>query len=118
MNMKTLGQRIRELRTQKDFSLREFAKKLGGLSAAFLSDVELGRRHPSDKVLADIARIFGTSFEELRNYDTRAPVEDLKRLATSNPAYGLAFRKLIDKKVSPEALMRLAGSKSKRDKKQ
>lgn len=40
--MKTLGQRIRELRETKDLSLREFAKQLGDLSAAFLSDVELG----------------------------------------------------------------------------
>ncbi|MDD5464910.1 MAG: helix-turn-helix transcriptional regulator [Candidatus Omnitrophica bacterium] len=115
MNRKTLGERIRELRAQRDFSLREFAKKLGGLSAAFLSDVELGRRHPSEKVLVDIARVLDTALEELRNYDTRAPVEDLKRLASSNPAYGLAFRKLIDKKVSPEDLMKLAEKTSKKD---
>src|SRR5437588_601706 len=37
---KTLGERIRELRAEKDLSLREFAKKLGGLSAAFLSEIE------------------------------------------------------------------------------
>lgn len=105
------------MRTQKDLSLREFAKKLGGLSAAFLSDVELGRRHPSEKVLADIARVLDTTLEELRNYDTRVPVEDLKRLASSNPGYGLAFRKLIDKKVSPEDLMKLAEKTYKKDEK-
>jgi hypothetical protein len=36
--MKTLGDRIGELREQKDLSLREFAKKIGDLSAAFLSE--------------------------------------------------------------------------------
>ena len=48
--MKTsgLGQRIRELRGKKDLSLRELAKKLD-VSAAFLSDIELGRRYPSEK---------------------------------------------------------------------
>lgn len=115
--VKTLGQRIRELREAKDFSLREFAKKLGGLSAAFLSDVELGRRHPSDKVLADMARVLGTTVEDLRRHDTRPPVEDLKRLATSDPAYGLAFRKVIDKKVSAEDLMKLADKTAERHKK-
>ena len=115
--VKTLGQRIKELREAKDLSLREFAKKLGGLSAAFLSDVELGRRHPSDKVLADMARVLGTTVGDLRNHDTRPPVEDLKRLATSNPAYGLAFRKVIDEQVSPEQLMKLANQTAARHKK-
>jgi transcriptional regulator with XRE-family HTH domain len=106
--LKTLGERIRELREEQDLSLREFATKLGGLSAAFLSDIELGRRHPSDKVLADMAKVLGTSVDDLRKHDTRPPVEDLKRLATANPAYGLALRQIVDKKVSPEELMKLA----------
>jgi len=114
--MKTLGERIRELREQNDLSLREFAKKLGGLSAPFLSDVELGRRHPSDKVFADMARVLGTTAEDLRKYDTRAPVEDIKRLATRNPAYGLAFRRVLDKNVSAEDLMALADKKPNRKK--
>jgi transcriptional regulator with XRE-family HTH domain len=115
--VKTLGQRIRELREAKDLSLREFAKKLGGLSAAFLSDIELGRRHPSDKVLAEMARVLGTTVEDLKTYDTRPPVADLKRLATSNPAYGLAFRRVIDTKVSADQLMKLADKTAKRRKK-
>ena len=54
--MKTLGEKIRELREERDLSLRELAKKLN-LSAAFLSDIELGRRNPSDKVLSDLAKL-------------------------------------------------------------
>jgi transcriptional regulator with XRE-family HTH domain len=106
--IKSLGERIRELRVERDLSLREFAGKLGDLSAAFLSDVELGRRHPSEKVLADMARVLGTSLEDLRKHDTRAPVEDLKRLATADPMYGLALRQIVDKKVSPEQLKKFA----------
>ncbi|MBI4220654.1 MAG: helix-turn-helix transcriptional regulator [Chloroflexi bacterium] len=104
--MKTLGERIRELREAKDLSLREFAKKLGGLSAAFLSDVELGRRHPSDAVLADMARVLGTTVADLKQHDSRPPVEELKRLSSADPAFGFAFRKLVDKDVSPEELMK------------
>jgi transcriptional regulator with XRE-family HTH domain len=105
--LKTVGERIRELREEKDLSLREFAKKLGGLSAAFLSDIELGRRHPSDKVLVRMAQVLGTTAEELRSYDSRAPVEDLKRMAISDPAYGLALRRMVHTKVTPDELMKL-----------
>jgi transcriptional regulator with XRE-family HTH domain len=103
----TLGERIRELRSENDLSLREFAEKLGGLSAAFLSDIELGRRHPSDKILAGMAQILKVPLEDLRKYDRRAPLEELKRLATTNPAYGLALRQIVEKRISPEALMKL-----------
>jgi transcriptional regulator with XRE-family HTH domain len=114
--MKTLGQRIRELREEMDLSLRELAKKLV-VSPAFLSDIELGRRYPSDKVLSDIARELGTSLENLSTYDTRPPIEELRRLAISNPGYGLAFRKVIDKKVTPEELIKLAEQKPRGKKK-
>ena len=47
----TLGQRLRELREQKDLSLRDLAKKVEGSSAAHLSDIEFGRRFPSPELL-------------------------------------------------------------------
>ena len=102
--MTTLGQRIRELRETKDLSLREFAKKLGDLSAAFVSDVELGRRFPSDKVLAKMAHVLGVATDDLKRCDTRAPLEELKRLAASDPTYGLALRRVIEKKPSADEL--------------
>jgi transcriptional regulator with XRE-family HTH domain len=106
--LKPLGERIRELREEHDLSLREFAARLGGMSAAFLSDVELGRRYPSDKVLAAMARVLGTTVSDLRKHDTRPPVEDLKRMAAANPAYGLALRRIVDRRVTPEELTKLA----------
>jgi transcriptional regulator with XRE-family HTH domain len=115
--MITLGARIRELREAKDLSLREFAKKIGGLSAAFLSDVELGRRHPSDAVLADMARALGTTLDDLKQYDSRTPVEDLKRLSNMDPGYGFAFRKIVDKDVSPQELMKFLEKRPDRRKK-
>ena len=114
--MKTFGQRIRELREQKDLSLRELAKKIG-VSAAFLSDVELGRRYPSEKVLIGVAQHLDTTQEDLRKYDTRPPVAELKRLAEAEPLYGVAFRKMIDKKISPQDLIDFAEQSSKRKKK-
>lgn len=115
MNKKTLGQRIREIREAKDFSLRELAKQID-VTPAFLSDIELGRRNPSEKTLRTIARVLETPIEELRDYDTRFPVEDLKRLATSDPRYGFAFRKVIDKEIKLQDLLSLIGKKTKNKK--
>ena len=102
--MKTLGDRIRELREQHDLSVRELAKKLK-VSAPFLSDVELGRRHPSGDVLERLASLLGTTTEDLKRYDARPPVQELKRIAASNPAMGFALRKVVEEGVSPEKLL-------------
>lgn len=108
--MKTLGQYIRELREKKDLSLREFAKRLG-LSAPFVSDIELGRRFPSDEAFEKMAEVLGVSLEDLRSYDVRIPVSELKKLAQSDPSYGIALRKLADKKISPEEIISMAEKK-------
>jgi len=115
--MKPLGEYIREQRQKKDLSLRDFAKKLGGLSPAFLSDIELGRRYPSDRVLENMAAVFEVPIEDLRKHDIRTPVEDLKKLAEQEPAFGAAFRTIVDRQISPDDLLKLAEGKPKRDEK-
>ena len=102
--MKTLGEHIRELREELDLSVRELAKKLK-ISAPFLSDVELGRRHPSEEVLEKLASALGTTSGGLKKHDARPPVQELKRMAASNPAMGFALRKVVDEGISPEDLL-------------
>jgi len=80
----TFGQFIRKQREEKDLSLRELAKKVD-CSAAFLSDIELGRRFPSEQVLKAIAKVLDVSTETLKKYDRRTPVEGIKSLAETNP---------------------------------
>ncbi len=113
--MKTLGHRIRELREKKDFSTRQLAKT-AELSIAFISDIELGRRLPSKKVLAAIAKSLGTTLEELQEYDTRPIVEEFKRRIELNPKLGFAFQRLMEANLSPEEMMKLADKKTKRKK--
>lgn len=113
--MTTLGQKIRELREAKDISLRELAKRVE-LSAAFLSDIELGRRFPSDEVLAKLATALDITADELKAFDQRPPIEELKRLSETNPRYGFAFRKLVDSNLSPEELITLAEEQTKKNK--
>src|SRR5260370_41433774 len=105
----SLGQRIRELREERALSLRELAKKLG-CSAAFWSDVELGRRYACAGMLKDVSRILKVSFDELSKDDTRPPLEQMKRVTAEDPRYALAFRRVIDSKISPEDLLKLAES--------
>jgi transcriptional regulator with XRE-family HTH domain len=114
--MVTLGQRIRDLRDKADLSLRECATKLD-ISPAFLSDIELGRRHPSDRVFASIARLLGTTTEDLRRYDTRPPVNELRRRAAEDPVFGLALRSLANGKVSAKEILDLQKKKSAKDRK-
>jgi transcriptional regulator with XRE-family HTH domain len=108
--MERLGPYMRRRRDELDLSLREFAKRLH-CSAAFISDIELGRRYPSEKVLAEIARVLEVKLEELRAMDVRAPIDDIKRLTENDPRFALAFRTMIDKKVSADELLKLANQK-------
>lgn len=102
--MKTLGEIIREIREEKDLSLRELASLIG-VSAPFMSDVELGRRFPTDKHLLSIAQALDTSLEDLRQNDTRPPVKEFRKAAMSDPAYGFAFRRMINNNVSSSEIL-------------
>ncbi len=108
--MEELGTYIRRLRDERDLSLREFAKKLD-VSAPFISDIELGRRHPSEDVLARIAQVLGVEVKDLRARDTRPPIDDIKRITQSDPRFALAFRTVIDKNITAEDLLEFAKKK-------
>lgn len=107
---KTLGQRIRELRQEHDLSLRDLGEKLGTpgnpTSPAFLSDLENGRRFPSDEMLANLAEVLGTTVEDLRSHDQRPPSRDIQDLVDRNPQFGFAFRRAVEaietQNLSPE----------------
>lgn len=52
----TLGERLKELRNEKGYSLRELAKIIGDISASYISDIENDRYEPSLKKLKSIAK--------------------------------------------------------------
>ncbi len=109
--MTTLGQYIRHARDEKDFSLREFAEKID-CSPAFLSDIELGRRYPSEKVLLKIADCLSVSLSELKKYDSRLPTEDMRVKTQSDPRYAFAFRKILESNMTPQEIIDFATKKS------
>ena len=112
---KTLGQRIRELRQERDLSLRDLGDKIKDpdsqtpVSAAFLSDLENGRRFPSDEMLDKLALALGTPIEDLRDHDQRPPNRELQDLVEQNAQYAFAFRRALEivheQKLSPEEIV-------------
>ena len=108
--MEGIGPFIRRRRDELDLSLRELAKRLD-CSPAFISDIELGRRHPSDKVLVEIARILKVKVEDLRGMDVRAPIDEIKRITQDDPMFALAFRTVIDKNISANDLLEFVKKK-------
>ena len=108
--MEGIGPFIRKRRDELDLSLRELAKKLD-CSPAFISDIELGRRHPSDKVLIEIAKILKVKVEELRKMDVRAPIDEIKRVTQNDPTFALAFRTVLDKNISANELLEFVRKK-------
>ena len=112
---KTFGEYLRELRAKADLSLREVASKIG-VSAAFLSDVELGRRFPSEDTLALLAKELKVTVDELRKYDFRDEAESIKKMMFADPATGLAFRTIAEKikgGLSPDEILKKLGRPEK-----
>lgn len=108
--MEGIGPFIRRRRDEIDISLRELAKRLD-CSPAFISDIELGRRHPSEKVLSEIARILKVKVEQLRETDLRPPIDDIKRVTQDDPTWALAFRSVIDKNITADELLEFVKKK-------
>ena len=77
-----MGEEIREMRIKADFTLRAFAKRID-VSAAHLSDIEHGRRLPSDELLKRIVDSLvhvGATWERFKQLDTRIDPETKKWL--------------------------------------
>lgn len=99
---KTLGQRVRELRQKADLSLRDLGQRLKDpttgtpVSAAFLSDIENGRRFPSDDMIEKLAEALGGDAEDFRKCDPRGPAKEIQDLAVMNAQYAFAFRRALE----------------------
>lgn len=74
-----LGEKIRELRIAKGITLRGLARAIG-VSAPFLSDVEHGRRRPTEDRLDAMANVLGCKPSELEDLSlTREAARRLER---------------------------------------
>ena len=117
MAIHSLGEAIRHFRDQLDFSLRELAKK-ADISPPFLSDIESGKRYPSEETLKSLAKTLKVSVDQLKEYDHRESTDDLRRIIANNPRIGLAFRSTVEGlktgKITAEQLERMLNQQNKR----
>ncbi|REK59007.1 MAG: transcriptional regulator [Geobacillus sp.] len=81
--MSQVGDRIRELREERDWSQREFAKRVG-INYSVVNRIELGKRNVEDHELAKIADVFGVTTDYLlgRTDNPNPPEDDDKELGT------------------------------------
>jgi len=104
--MQTLGKRLRELREKHRISLRHLAARVR-ITAPYLSDIELDRRHPSVRVLTDLARALHTPVDDLREHDPKSLLTDIQQRIQDDANYGVALRRLLNLCSTAEDLMRM-----------
>ena len=107
MTSAPLGIEIRRLRLLAGFTQRGLAADLG-ISGAHLSDIELGHRGPSEKLLRKVAarlRKVGATFASL---EALAGGIDAKtrEWAASTPGARVLFRKLLESGRGPKEIKR------------
>lgn len=117
MTPKSLGDRIKELRLEAGLSLRQLATK-AAITPPFLSDIELGRRFPSEEVLNTLAMLLNVSTEELKKCDVREPISQMKKMVQGDARWGLAFRTVAEKfksgELTPDQLIKQVSKGSKK----
>ena len=59
-----LGRRLRELRTDRDQTLIETARR-AGISPQYLSEIERGRKEPSSEMIAAVAGALGAGLLDI-----------------------------------------------------
>ncbi|MCC6962540.1 MAG: helix-turn-helix domain-containing protein [candidate division Zixibacteria bacterium] len=103
---KKLSEEIRDLRRAAGFTLRDFGRRTN-ISAAHLSDIEHGRRLPSDEYLLRIAKALhhvGGSYEHLKSLDARLDPE-LSEWVSANPEVGQMLREARSSKRDPKEIL-------------
>jgi len=87
---KIIGERLKELRSEKEESLEEVARKTG-LSKSLLSRYERGLVDPGLRALTSLVKYFNVSLDWLFGF-----AEDRRPINTDNPLSDLSDAKKIE----------------------
>lgn len=110
---KTLGEVVRQARTEKGVSLRQQAGKLG-MSPSYLSDIENDRRVPAEPVLESLAELLDLDFDDLMTVAGRFG-ESTERYLKSHPLGVKLLRRIARMNLRDEELDRLMQTLQKWD---
>jgi len=91
----SLGELVQKRREHLGISLRELARRLE-ISPSMLSLIEREKSSPSPVILGKIGKLFNLSSSDLRKFDTRLRINQLKRLVEKNPDLGDALHLMLE----------------------
>jgi transcriptional regulator with XRE-family HTH domain len=86
-------------------TLRQTATAVG-VSASYLSDIENGRKTPSEEVVLGLAKVLDLDSDDLLAAAGRIG-ESADEYLRANPDAGVLFRRLSEYRVGPEGLKQL-----------
>lgn len=110
------GSRIRELRKEKDISLRDFADMVG-IDFTYLSKIENGKVDPpSEEKIRDIANKLEVDAEELLSLAGKISSVQIRKAVESNPDVGILLRKLQSRNLSNDQVKEMLKIASNKDK--
>lgn len=94
-----IGQRLKNLREQFNYSQEQLAKKLS-LSASAIRAYEKNQRQPSHETLKEIAKIFNVSTDYLLGNDINPNDENKELLETISTDLSNPINRVLYKKTS------------------
>ncbi len=101
------GSRIRQLRKEKDISLRDLADRVG-IDFTYLSKIENGKvEPPSEEVIRLISKELEVDPEDLLSLAGKVSSEQIRKAVESNPSVGILLRKIQTQKLSAEQIKRM-----------
>lgn len=110
------GSRIRQLRTAKGISLRDFADMVR-IDFTYLSKIENGKVDPpSEDKIRVMARKLVVDAEQLLDLAGKISSDQIRKAVESNPDVGVLLRKLQSRSLSPDQVKTMLKIASEKDK--
>ncbi|MBC8507266.1 MAG: helix-turn-helix domain-containing protein [Anaerolineales bacterium] len=101
------GSRVRQLRVEKDISLRDFAEMIG-IDFTYLSKIENGKVDPpSEEKIRMIARELGEDEEEMLSLAGKFSSEQMRKAVEEHPEVGKLLRRIQSRKLTRKQLKQM-----------
>ncbi|MFH1729635.1 MAG: helix-turn-helix transcriptional regulator [Pseudomonadota bacterium] len=107
-----IGEKIKKERIKNKISLREFARKLE-ISAAYLVDIEKGRRLPSQDLIQRISELLNIS-KDILNQDNLEMPKNVKTWIEKHPVFSKIFKFVLTQSDPVKVVEELEIGKVKR----
>lgn len=103
--MNIFGNHLKELRRQRHFTQRSFAKELG-IDFTYISKIENGRVEnlPSEDLIKRMARVLDVDSNDLLDIAGKFDPDELREAVIDQPKVGILLRRLQSKQLSADQI--------------